>query len=224
MTAQITQTASLAPGTCLLSGDFHGPFVDTGKSLRGYGRVYLSIKALGPLMREAGWKPLEEVETALERSSDRLRTAQRLSDEAEAYQGIVEALRPFLPEPEPVERQVAVFQDTRVREENKRLREQVSELKAQLEAAKPEPAKESVSEETVQDEEDKPELDLGTLEVKGQEVDLSDLLARPIDTIVSVVGRSPEMVDAVLEAERKRAESLGKRPRVTLRTRLEELR
>lgn len=226
MSAQITETASLAPGTCLLSGDFNGPFLDTGKSIRGHGRVYLSLKALGPLMREAGWKPEAEVEGELARIEQKLAKTQALEVEAESYRGIVEALRPFLPEPEPIERQVAIYKDPKVRDENTRLTEQVRELKAQLSETQAKlkdasTAPAPVAEETKAEER---EVSLGTVEVKGQEVDLTDLLSQPIDTIVSVVSRTPELIDPVLEAEKARAEAVGKRPRVTLRTRLEELR
>lgn len=223
--AKITETAQLSPGRCLVSGDYNGPFIDTGQSFRGYGRVVLAVKAIAPLMRELGWVPLEEVEAQRAEAQSLREKVTEIEDKAEAYDSMLKSLEPFLPEREVVTREVATFKDTQVRKTNERLSEENRELRKrlhELETAAKAQAKPEQTEETEEETETTP--DLGTAEVKGQQVDLGKLLSEPIDTIVSVVTRTPELIEPVLEAEKARAEAAGKRPRVTLRSRLEELR
>lgn len=186
--AVLVATARLAPGGCFISGDHNGPFIDTSRDLYGHGRVYLSIKALGPLMREAGWLPKSEVEDALATVEEYDRLTADLQAEAQGYRNIVAALEDLLPAPEPVVQQVGIFQDLRVGEENDALKAEVAELRTQLEAAS------QVAAAPTPEGEGSVPVEAGaaappetpTVTVADQEVDVVALLDRSAQDVVAV--------------------------------------
>lgn len=238
MAPVIVQNAQLAPGTCFLSGDFNGPFIDTGKSIRGVGRIYLSVKHLGSFMREAGWVPTSEVEGLLAEVEEFDRVVGEYREDAESYRQIVEALAPLLPQPEPIVREVGIVKDGKVRAANVRLlgaldeanhelgalRAEVDELAAQVEAASQpaagdDPQGEGSTPDVTSPAAPNPSDDEppSVVVVAEQEVNLDELLDRNVEDVVSVAAEWPEDARALVvarDAFRRQAE--GKDPRKTL--------
>lgn len=188
----LVPTAALAPGVCTLSGDFNGPFVDTQKSLRGHGRIYLSVKALGPLMREAGWVPVEEVESKLAEVDAAENAMDWDRERAGLYDALVEAISPLLPAPEPIVKQIAVPNDKSLLETISRLEAKVADLEEQL--APEEPAPDAA--EPAPSSEGSAPAERGSaatiIQVHGMDVNIDELLDENVQTIVSVVDGWPE--------------------------------
>lgn len=104
---RIIQNAQAAPGTCLLSGDNEGPFIDTGRNVRQLGgRVYISLKHLAPLLRQHGWRDDKDTEGLREQAASLAEDVQRLTEVAKNHEALVAAVAAFVPDPEPVERVV----------------------------------------------------------------------------------------------------------------------
>jgi len=204
----LVQTAALAPGVCFLSGDNHGPFLDTGTSVPGRGRIYLSIKALGPFLRECDWVPLAEVEEELAQVHDFETQLDAHQAGSDAYDAIVEAITPLLPAP-PVQRtEVAVFMDDSVRADNARLEDEVSSLRIELHGSKR--ALESAQDAAVPapTSEGSAPVEQGTaapsteVDVAGQTVDLELLPEENVDVVLDVVdGWDDEALAAVVALE-----------------------
>jgi hypothetical protein len=204
-TAVLVPTAALAPGVCALSGDFNGPFIDTGTSVPGRGRIYLSVKALGPLMREAGWVPRSEVDVELTLNDEveaRLAAGEQASKRLDA---LAAAIAPFIPPPEPVVKQVAVVRDKQVQAENERLTAEIARLRQQVSIVDaPEvaaPAPESEGSTPVEAGAAAPSV----ITVHGSEINLTDLLSETTQTIREVVkGWPDDAIEAVVLAEMDR--------------------
>lgn len=204
-TAVLVPTAALAPGVCALSGDFNGPFIDTGTSVPGRGRIYLSVKALGPLMREVGWVPRSEVDVELTLNDEveaRLDAGEKAQSQLDA---LAAAVAPFVPAPEPVIKQVAVVRDKQVQAENEQLKAEVTRLRQQLDIVDaPEvaaPAPQSEGSAPVEAGAATP----STVTVHGAEINLTDLLSETTQTIREVVkGWPDDAVEAVVLAEMDR--------------------
>lgn len=207
-TPVLVQTAALAPGVCFLSGDHNGPFLDTGKDVRGLGRVYLSLKALGPLLRECGWVELHEVETELALVTDyqdQLAAGERAQ---EAYAQFVEAVSPLLPTPEPVIVDRAVFLDDGVRQDNERLRMEADSLRLELHDANVALKAASKVADPAPTSEGSAPVEPGSapqpliVEVFDAEVNVGDLLSRTAEEVISIIDNWPDdALDVVQEAE-----------------------
>lgn len=210
MSAVVVPTALLAPGACFISGDPNGPFIDTNVSVPGRGRIYLSLKHIGPLMREAGWVPEAEVADLLATVEEFDNATTALNAEAQGFRNIVAALEPLLPKPEPVVEQVAAFKDAEVGAENKALQSEINDLRQALDATAAELLDAQAAAPPAPTSEGSAQVEPGaaatslpeTIEVKGQPVDLQALLAESVKTIVSVVeGWPDEAINAVLAAD-----------------------
>lgn len=227
MTAKIVERAQLTPGTCFLSGDFNGPFIDTGVDVRGRGRVYLALKHIGPIMRQAGWVPGDEAAEEFAYAEDRLIEALDLEARAVLADELVAAIAPLLPTPDPVVRQVAIT-DPRLEREVTALRDEVTDLEAYLEqitaaldATKTTPAA-TPAEATEGSGAPQPGEAPSTVEVAGQTVDIDALLDRKVGDIVAVAeGWPDEALYELVACEIHRAEEAGKDPRVTVLNLLE---
>lgn len=219
----VVPTAQLAPGVCFISGDNNGPFIDTGISIPRRGRVYLSLKAVGPFMRAAGWVPEAEVHEALAAIDERIDGIESVVAEAEKYRAIAERLTPLLPQPEPEVREVAVFKDARVAAQNEQLRAKVRELTAALGEAQAAATKTAASPDTTSEGsapvsgEPAPSPETPTVTIEDQEVDLDALLDRSVPDVVAVAGSWPEDAKlALLAREEQRRAREDKKPRTTL--------
>lgn len=218
----MVSAAAMAPGECVLSGDFHGPFIDTGFWLNGYGRIYISLKALGPLMRDAGWVPREEVVNDLEKSEKFLAQAADLRYRAELYDSLREAIQPLMPTPEPITKQVAVYKDDRVRTdneqllaENRRLQHENAELRSTLIEDPPDPTPAAPAPDG-EGSSSEPEsaTPSSTAVEEGQEVDLDLLLSRNVHDIAAVAeGRSVDFRERLAMREMEIAEANERKPR-----------
>lgn len=101
MSFRIVNTATRRPGKCALSGDNSGPFIDTGKDIRRYGRVYLSIKFFDEPLRQLGYIGPDEtkkLETELDTQENYIRN---LVEKERTLEQLVEAVSPYIPNPEP---------------------------------------------------------------------------------------------------------------------------
>lgn len=198
--------AALAPGVCTLSGDFNGPFIDTQKSVRGHGRIYLAVKSLGPLIREAGWVPAAEVDEKLKEVEAAENSMEWDRERAALYDAIVQAVSPLLPEPEPIVKQVAVTNDKSLLTKIEKLESKIAGLKDALAAAQA-PAPDAA--EPAPMSEGSAPVERGsaatTVTVHGSEVDLDGLLGESVHTITSVVSGWPDdALEAVVLAEMER--------------------
>lgn len=206
-TPVLVPTAKLAPGVCFLSGDHNGPFLDTGKSVPGRGRIYLSLKALGPLIRKVGWVPVEEVETELGLVQDFEAQINAYRKGSEAYDALVEAIAPFVL-PAPAQRvEVAVFKDDRVRAANDGLKAENKSLRAELHALQSALETAQVAAVPAPTSEGSAPVEQGAVaptcvEVPGGEIDLSELLKEDADIVVLVAEEWPsDALEALIEAE-----------------------
>lgn len=102
MSYQIVQTAKLRPGKCIFSGEVTGPFLDTGKNIPRYGRVYISIKNLKLPIRDLGYRSQDEVADLVDDHARLLAEVTRLSAIEEKYLKLIELIEPHLPKPEPI--------------------------------------------------------------------------------------------------------------------------
>ncbi len=202
----LVQTAALAPGVCFLSGDNHGPFLDTGTSIPGRGRVYLAIKALGPFLRDCGWIPLEEVETELELVADFEAQVNAYRSGSELFDALVDAIAPFVPAPPAQVVYSAVFKDDTVREANEALTAEITNLRTELHTATS--ALESAQDAAVPapTSEGSAPVEQGTAapstEVAGFDVDLESLLTFNASVVLDVVeGWDDEALAAVVALE-----------------------
>lgn len=62
----IVPEAVFPPATCVITGSPSGPFIDTGRAVRGYGRVYISVRYLLSEAPGLGLVPAPELKAALE--------------------------------------------------------------------------------------------------------------------------------------------------------------
>lgn len=106
MPPTIVEHPQAAPGVCFLSGDNEGKMIDTGRSVQGTGRIYLSLKHLGPLLRANGWTDQDDSAGLLYENECLERAADELQGEVLKFRRLLEVIQEFVPEPEPVERQV----------------------------------------------------------------------------------------------------------------------
>ena len=132
MPPTIVKTAALAPGTCFLSGDFNGPFIDTGKSIPGRGRIYIGLKALVPLLRDLGYVKSDDVQAQLDMIAELEAEVDRKDTDAARYREIVAALAPHLPAPTAERVEVGIVLDPKLEAQVRTLEAKVAELRKQL--------------------------------------------------------------------------------------------
>jgi hypothetical protein len=77
----IVPEAIFPPATCVLTGSPSGPFVDTGRAVRGYGRVYISVSYLLSVAPDLGLVPAPELAKALEDQDALVQRVQALEEE-----------------------------------------------------------------------------------------------------------------------------------------------
>lgn len=222
--ATIVERAHLTPGKCFFSGDFNGPFVDTGVSVRGIGRIYLAIKHLGPLMRKAGWVPEDEVLEAIEDSAALRAEAEELREKADLADALIDAVSPLLPEPTPIEVQVPVRDYKVVRqletalERQAELRDRAANLESRIEGLIATQQSTPQAPPTSDAEGSGSEAgEAAYTEVAGQAVNLDELLDRPAKDVIAVAEGWDVTARYVLaEREREIAEAQGRKERVTV--------
>ena len=103
MSMEIVSTPKLRPGKCVLTNDTQGPFLDTGKTIPRYGRIYISVKGLKTALRPLGFLAEDEGNELKEENqalADRIDYLEELKAE---YDNLIETLVPHLPQPEPHE-------------------------------------------------------------------------------------------------------------------------
>lgn len=208
-TPVLVPTAALAPGACFLSGDFNGPFIDTGRSTRETGRIYLSVKAVGPLMREVGWIPADEAQKQLDELDGRTAEAEWNAERAGLYDALVEAVSPLLPTPEPIVKQVGVVQDpellTTIEQLKAKIAGKLAGLEDALAAAQPAPDAAEPAPRSEGSASSERGSAATTVTVNGSEVDLDALLSETAATVKSVVeGWPDEALEEVVLAELER--------------------
>ena len=111
MANQVVKAARFAPGKCAISGDTTGPFLDTGKSVRGYGRIYLSFRFLDEQLRNAGYIKQEEVSELREHNDSLQEQNEKLQEKAEDFDALVASVSEHLPTPEPKVQEVTVTKE-----------------------------------------------------------------------------------------------------------------
>ena len=81
----VVDRPSVMPMSCVVTGDTAGVMVDTGRELRGWGRVYLSKRAVVAAARELGLVKggvrHEQVLSALEQLEERERDIRELEEQ-----------------------------------------------------------------------------------------------------------------------------------------------
>lgn len=224
MTVQIVERAQITPGKCFISGDFNGPFIDTGVDIRGRGRVYLALKHFAPVLRDAGWVHEDEVADDIARAEELTDTATELVEKAALADTFIETIAPLLPAPEPIVKQVPVKDRAVVRE-----RDRLLEVVAQLEEAVAQrdgkirlmaEAQANAEAPPTSETEGSGDSEAGeavTVEVAGQEVNVDELLARSAKDVIAVAeGWDVTQRWVVAERERELAEAEGRKERVTV--------
>lgn len=231
---QIVQSAQAAPGTCILSGDNEGPFIDTGRTIRRHGRVYLSLKHLGPLLRANGWLTTEEAADLHVEARNEARKARELSERVRKLDDLIEAIKPFVPAPEPVtntvvQREPRDITDSDVQdflERNPTFIEQYrpapkgstaewNKLYRNKPASKAAPAPVEDPESPAGDASGGEEP-AATFEVHGQEVNLDDVLSHKVAEITDFAEGHEGLAHALAVREEWRAKQAGREPRKTV--------
>lgn len=242
MSAKVVPTARNRPGKCVLSGDNRGPFLDTGKTVTRYGRIYIGLYALDEPLRELGWLKGEQVEE-LQKENQRLKAHIEALEAVKAdYDTLIETLTPYLPKPppekvilkekvtrEPTDNDIIEFirrhgkdhpvikaagslEKGSTEEWNKLYREPVT---GELKKSS-EPEVEKVQEE----EEEIIVLEEGPLKIynlKDQEVDIEALLKENAKTVADFCEDQPEeFIEAVVRYEWYMTEQKDKQPRKSL--------
>ncbi len=90
---RIVESATMAPGQCWILGTNEGPFFDTGKNVKRYGRVYISLKALQSVLDYAGYLTLEEAGEVLAEAES---VRERLHDQTMWGHTLQDAIRDLI--------------------------------------------------------------------------------------------------------------------------------
>lgn len=110
---KVVETAARRPGRCAISKETQGPFIDTGNDIPRFGRVYLSLKWLEPLLRNNGVKnfiPESDVDELREENKELTEENRELQEAKDSFDQLVSAVSEYLPTPEPEVREVPVVQ------------------------------------------------------------------------------------------------------------------
>lgn len=236
MAGKITETARLRPGKCVLSGDTQGPFLDTGRDIQRYGRVYISMKWLHPLISEYGYLSIKEAESLTEERSKLLEENESLETIADKFHELIDTLTPYLPKPKttvvekpvrveraptdeeieawisvhgaehPVVRKAQTMEKGSTEEWNKLYRDN---------AARRKPNPSNVPAPKLS-KEDPPRTDeeTSTFELMGTEIDLDEVLSENIKTILTYCEEKPdEFIEALVTRELQIAKRVSRQPR-----------
>lgn len=232
MTARLVSHATRSPSKCFVSGAGHadGPFIDTGKKVRGYGRVYISIRHISNLLREAGWRPAEEVEEQLAEAQQALGQAREFMEKVERYDELMKLLGDFVPRPEPVvrreveirhreptEAEIAAYVQAHPEVLKKHERPAPGSTEEWLAhyGPKPEPRRRVVEVEPTPEPEAELEEPPATVVLHDQEVSIDAVLDNRVQDIVAwAEGVPPEVAAAFVARERWRAVRDDRSPRV----------
>lgn len=103
---QVVETARLRPGRCAVSAETRGPFIDTGKSVPRYGRIYLSVAWVKTRLRDAGY--LDEKTEADPEINDLQDRVSELEETEAKYNNLLDIVSEFVPTPEPEVQEVEV--------------------------------------------------------------------------------------------------------------------
>ena len=96
---KIVNRLKAPPKKCVSSGKRRGEMIDTEVSIRNYGRVYLALSEVIPLMRSRGWKSPDDLAEQQELISEQQRELESLRSKAVAYDDILSRLSDHLPQP-----------------------------------------------------------------------------------------------------------------------------
>lgn len=100
---KLVEHATAKPGRCAVSGtSSRGPFIDTGLHLRGFGVIYIAVRALETAMRAAGWMPEQHVKAILADAEATAREAEALRADAQRWREVRDLLAQVMPKPDPI--------------------------------------------------------------------------------------------------------------------------
>lgn len=236
--AEVVETARLRPGHCVLSGETQGPFIDTGKNVPRYGRVYISLKWLEQPLREIDYLTPDKAEDLVERNEELESEVSRLREIESDHQTLIENIQQYVPAPEPEVKEVTVTKYRKPSDEE--IEDWIEKFGGNHPAvrhARP-PEKGSYEEwsrlygdkgpqpqvqtaETLEDEveetEEPEEVDNGpdrVVKVHDQNVDLDEVLAENVgDVIAFAEGKGEEFEEALVRREHFLAEKNDRDPR-----------
>lgn len=222
MRLKVVETARRAPGKCALTGSSSGPFLDTGKELPRYGRIYFSLHMLKPLLRDVGFYYEEEVAELNERLAQAEKEVERLTEVENDHTQLVDAVKGYIEvEPEvhvevrrevrkPTDEEVEAWIEQfgadhpavqRAKKPVKGSTEQWFRLygnKGKQFAAPTEESEEEPENENSESEEDEGRF----VELHEQKVDLDKILAENVKTVVEFAeGKDPEFEKALVRRE-----------------------
>lgn len=220
---RIVQNAEQSPGVCLVSGDNEGPFLDTGRFIKRHGRVYLSLRHIEPYLRKAGYLPEKETAGLRGQLREALYDLEELQGEVDDLRALRAAVEPFVRKPEVVEREVQVYRhrditdddvehflkrNPRVLEKFKPAEPGSAEEWDELYRPKAPPAAATPAEPEAPPtsapgggpaaDSDAPPREI---EVDGVTIDLDEVLAQNVQTIVDYAEGHPELGAALAERE-----------------------
>ena len=127
---QVTEGCSYPPGKCFATGTNKGPMVVLGQ-IKGYGYVYLSEPVVAEVARHFGYVHTDEVAERLAEVDRRSATVEEMADKAAGFDAVVDLMADLLPT-KIVEKQVAIYKDHKIGQENVALKDQVRNLKEQV--------------------------------------------------------------------------------------------
>jgi hypothetical protein len=223
---RIVKNAEQSPGKCFVSGDNEGPFLDTGRNVKFYGRVYLALKHIRPYLQQAGYLHEDDVKNLKDEHGQALVEALALREEVEHLRALRDAVAGFVAKPEIVEKQVVVYETRDVTDED--VARFVQQHPRVLEKFKPsEPGSVDEWNDLYRPEAQRPESTpeattpagpeappssasgggpeadepAAEIEVQGTAVNLDEVLAQDVNTIVDYAAGHPELGVALAERE-----------------------
>jgi hypothetical protein len=228
---EIVPTAKYRPGKCIFTGNTQGPFVDTGKTIPRYGRIYISVTSLHMFADPFGLISKDKVAELVEENGRLHAEVERLANVDSDMADLIETLSSYLPKPEPVieEKRTVVTREPTDEEIQKWVEEKGGNHPAVLKARTPEKGsteewqalygnKKKPEQTKAPEPEPTPEVvDEGPPSIVtlfGQSVDLDKLLRENVKTIVDFCESKPdEFVEALVERETWKSKD---KPRVSL--------
>lgn len=111
---RIVKNAEQSPGKCLVSGDNDGPFLDTGRNLKFYGRVYLALRHIEPYLEKAGYLHGTKVSALRGQLREAGEELEELRDTVAELKGLRDAVEAFVRKPEVIEKQVPVYETRQI--------------------------------------------------------------------------------------------------------------
>lgn len=221
---KVVPTAARRPGRCAISKETQGPFLDTGKDIPRFGRVYLSFRWLEPMLRNnehLNFIPETEVEELREQVREAKEREAAAEERAEDFDALIEAVTPYLPESETEVQEVEVVRHRKPTDEEIQhwIQQNGGDHPAVRRARRPEPGS---TEEwyalyggkaptqpaptvspppSTEVSEEEPTEEAGpskTFEVHGQDVDLDEVLSLNVKDIGNFAADKSEEFQAAL--------------------------